>query len=468
MLSTLKNAATGVARAINPFKTEGMSLVDLLTQANMITTPYDQNILGEALRNATNLHQLLDECIFIMRAAPDQPNPWIKYYNTGQRDTGSTMGYTDAPGRAAKYRLRRNANGTLKLNPESDLNNAIGSDTCCGVGPSRWQGYGTRGTPDRTMLRALFQLNSDPESAGDLSLGHHSNDSRWMDDAVHTNWGAIRSTSHRGKFRIYIYKAGPALTAAYYQLFIAANPDAQRRCCIGDYDDDLTQEVCGVVGYLPQMNKCDVSMTKFCNDNPNDSLCSCINSPLKDTDIPVGCDINCQRGTGVYMRNSEYISTMAGCKYIDCTQNINMTPEQRATISDVHIEQNCDITSIETEVDSSGTDAPDINTTTTVADTTPQPPPTKIQPQPIVPQPTIPYKNPESNTAMDIDTMGSTPIIILVFLGILILVIYLAMRRPSPQQMQQQPQMPQMPQMQKNMQPQQPRQMQRSVPFKTS
>jgi hypothetical protein len=81
----------------------------------------------------------------------------------------------------------------------------------------------------------------------------------------------------------------------------------------------------------------------YCKEHPDDPLCKCVNSPLKDSSFPVGCDVNCTRHSGTYISNVINNAIAGGCNYIDCKQYNYLQPEQQAVIDDVRVSQDCNI-----------------------------------------------------------------------------------------------------------------------------
>jgi hypothetical protein len=327
---------------------EGLTLEEAQAQkvASAVPTKYNNSVMKSVLTESVDLNTMFDGMTFKMRSTSSgHPKPWVKYYNTGQRDTGWSFGWSGDPAEAEEFLLRKRADGHLGLTPKKDPNTYFAVDTCCGVGESRYVTIANGANLDITKLAVEYATNELENSAGNMHVRYADHHQRNLDSRTAYPYGTLASNSRKGWFSFYVVDAGEALTHEYMKKAIPLDTQLQVRCCNRDYDGELTEETCIASGYLQQLGRCDATMTTFCADpaNVDDPRCSCINSPLKSSGIPVGCDVSCQRGGNSYLRNSELLATQAGCKYIDCTQNISLTPEQRDRISNVNIEQNCSI-----------------------------------------------------------------------------------------------------------------------------
>lgn len=200
----------------------------------------------------------------------------------------------------------------------------------------------------RNSYAGSISLNNYNIASNSHPLGYSIDPSKGRTLAYDQNWASAVWTSPTKSMKdettllLKVLKMGPALHDAYFQSFVYDTVHEQLNCCMAKHGS-ITETMCKAGGWNPQGGKCDALMVKRCadsryKDNPE---CKCINSPLRDTKIPSGCDTNCTSGTS-YTTKSAARSVDAGCKYIDCSVNALLNPSQQASISDVNVTQKCD------------------------------------------------------------------------------------------------------------------------------
>ncbi len=84
------------------------------------------------------------------------------------------------------------------------------------------------------------------------------------------------------------------------------------------------------------------NITDFCADHQDNSLCSCINSPLIHATLPIQCDSNCV--IHGYQTTPIHEVMHAGCSYTDCRQIINSSGANNM-LKNVDLSQKCNVDS---------------------------------------------------------------------------------------------------------------------------
>ncbi len=110
-----------------------------------------------------------------------------------------------------------------------------------------------------------------------------------------------------------------------------------RRCSVSDLNSSKEcLDLC-----MKNMGKCDTAMDNFCQKNPGDGKCACLNSAIKKqtTYNPVCVDSDCIRHG--YQTSSMLSSRGSGCQIVDCRTYFDIKSQGKVSFEDVNIEQRC-------------------------------------------------------------------------------------------------------------------------------
>lgn len=141
------------------------------------------------------------------------------------------------------------------------------------------------------------------------------------------------------------------------QITTQCNPISRLQCCKGD--SNFPQSVCGPFFGPANQGSCDSIMVSYCQTNPTDKLCACINSSLP---VPE-CNARDCRLTNA-MKLSNQISNQCSGVNLTCLQFFNLSPGAKNNVVNGNtIEQNCNL-SPNGQVD--GTPSSELGIATTV------------------------------------------------------------------------------------------------------
>jgi hypothetical protein len=316
---------------------------------------FDHELVGRILEKTDNVTAMMDGTHIMIRSTnPNQPanNNFVAIKNMGQWGSRFGPAWNNA-GDIFHIRGMPGQSNGLRMSPvwgENDFFIACRT-TIHTNNNMRWVSSESAYDSTYNGLQVKYWTTgrgSIPGCVGSIALGHYSSSNHWLASSGEA-MGSIKSvggSASSNMFHCIILKMGANMHDAYYKQIITGNPAMIQKCCMKDFKDPTTAERCGAVDFLEGTGKCDNWAKTFCGTTKNKSnkLCGCMASPLKDSTITVGCDQNCTRAPGIYVPDVLGTEIDKGCPYIECTQSLLLTPEQRGQINNLQMEQDCGVT----------------------------------------------------------------------------------------------------------------------------
>jgi hypothetical protein len=309
---------------------------------------FDNIKVGEILEASKDVNALIDGSTFMLASVNPSQNPFfVAHKPIGKYGARFGLVWNNA---ADMFILRKKSGHPgLKMSPNYDQTLFMGAKTTLG-NPNRWISWEKDFSRDSTNLKVKYNRikRGFNGSAGSISIGYYGDNNNNMATSGSTD-GSISSVRGDQWMVIVFTVLGDKLAEAYNRRMILEKPELQRDCCLRNYSDAVTDVSCSVLGFEEGGGKCDKIASDYCKLHPTDRMCICINSPLKDiTSLTVGCDKNCVREEGIYVTAGLGRDVDKGCPFIECSQQINITDEQKKLIRNFDIQQDCSTTQDET------------------------------------------------------------------------------------------------------------------------